>query len=166
MISETHCDVERVQGIKEGTSQLIFMSLESLLNNRQWRDVLLSQVFTNNLVCIAIDEAHCVQKWWVIWCQNKLIIIGVNSLGETLLERHIVELEKLEALFHQQYMSCMALTATASKSTYDKVYWMLGMCKPVLVYIPPIKNVLYIVKNKTAMDELVENLSNGSVEYH
>ena len=30
-ISETHCDIERVRGIKEGTSQLIFMSPESLL---------------------------------------------------------------------------------------------------------------------------------------
>ena len=62
-ISETHCDIERVRGIKEGTSQLIFMSPESLLNNRRWRDVLLSRVFTDNLVCIAIDEAHCVPKW-------------------------------------------------------------------------------------------------------
>ena len=63
LISETHCDIERVRGIKEGTSQLIFMSPESLLNNKQWRDVLLSRVFTDNLVCIAIDEAHCVPKW-------------------------------------------------------------------------------------------------------
>ena len=60
----------------------------------------------------------------------------------------------------------MALTATASKSTRDKVYRMLGMCKPVLVYIPPIKkNVLYIVKNKVSMEELVEKLSSGLVEY-
>ena len=52
----------------------------------------------------------------------------------------------------------MALTATALKSTRDKVYQMLGMYEPVLVYIPPIKkNVLYIVKNKIAMEELVEN---------
>ena len=37
---------------------------------------------------------------------------------------------------------------------------------PVLVYIPPIKkNVLYIVKNKIAMEELVENLSSGLFEY-
>ena len=31
-ISETHCDIERAQGIKEGTSQLIFMSSELLLH--------------------------------------------------------------------------------------------------------------------------------------
>ena len=62
-ISETHCDIERVRGIKDCTSQLINMSPESLLNNRQWKDVLVSRIFTDNLVCIAIDEAHCVPKW-------------------------------------------------------------------------------------------------------
>ena len=53
-ISESYCDIEKILGIKEGTSQLIFMSPESLLNNRQWRGVLLSRVLTDNLVCIAI----------------------------------------------------------------------------------------------------------------
>ena len=52
----------------------------------------------------------------------------------------------------------MALIATASKSTHDKLYQMLGMCKPILAYIPPIKKIfLYILKNKIAMEELVEN---------
>ena len=62
-ISETHCDIQRLRGIKKGTSQLIIISPKSLLNSSQWKDVLLSRVFTDNLVCIAIDEAHCVPKW-------------------------------------------------------------------------------------------------------
>ena len=38
----------------------------------------------------------------------------------------------------------MALIATASKSKHDKVYQMLGMCKPILAYIPPIEKIIYI----------------------
>ena len=64
-ISETHHDLNTVQGVKEGTSQLIFISPESLLNNHQWRDVLLTDVYQENLVYVAIDEAHCVPKWLV-----------------------------------------------------------------------------------------------------
>ena len=62
-ISEAHHDLDTVKGVIEGTSQLIFISPESLLDNVQWRDVLLTDVYQNNLVCIAIDEAHCVSKW-------------------------------------------------------------------------------------------------------
>ena len=57
--------LDTVKGIHDGGSQLIFISPESLLNNVQWRNVLLSEIFQNNLVCVAIDEAHCVPKWYV-----------------------------------------------------------------------------------------------------
>ena len=54
----------------------------------------------------------------------------------------------------------MALTATASLSTHSKIYRMLGLHPPVLVYMPPVKkNVMYCVKEKEKIQELVANLS-------
>ena len=62
-IAEEWSDVETVKGVKEGKHQLVFISPESMLANDQWREVLLSDVYQSKLVCVAIDEAHCVPKW-------------------------------------------------------------------------------------------------------
>ncbi len=59
-INETHRDQDTVCKAREGKC---FISPESLLGNSQWRDILLSDVYQANLVCVAIDEAHCLPKW-------------------------------------------------------------------------------------------------------
>ena len=64
-ICEAHQDLDTVNGMRDGSSQLI-ISPESLLNNAQWRNVLLSEMFQNNLACVSIDEAHHIPKWYVI----------------------------------------------------------------------------------------------------
>ena len=49
--------------ICEGKYQLIFMSPEALLTDIKWRDMLQSPTFTENLIALVINEAHCVKKW-------------------------------------------------------------------------------------------------------
>ena len=49
--------------ICSGKYQLVYMSLEALLTNEHWRDMLLSPVYRDNLVGLVVDEAHCVKKW-------------------------------------------------------------------------------------------------------
>ena len=43
--------------------QLIFTSPESLLTNLNWRDMLQSPIFQEDLVAFVVDEAHRVKKW-------------------------------------------------------------------------------------------------------
>ena len=50
----------------KGQYQLVFISPESLIRNLRWREMLRSDVYQQNLVGLAIDEAHCVTKWYVI----------------------------------------------------------------------------------------------------
>lgn len=57
---ETICDADK---IAKGHYQLLFISPEMLLMNLDWRDLLQSHVFRDNLVALVIDEAHCVTKW-------------------------------------------------------------------------------------------------------
>ena len=57
-------DDDKFAAICDGRFQLVFMSPESLLRNTEVRDMLLSPVF-QNLVAVAVDEAHCVKKWSV-----------------------------------------------------------------------------------------------------
>ena len=46
-----------------GDVQLVFINPESILSDSAWRDMLRAPVYQCNLVALAIDEAHLVEKW-------------------------------------------------------------------------------------------------------
>ena len=46
-----------------GEVQLVYISPESIVNNRKFRKMLLSAVYTENLMGLVVDEAHCVKTW-------------------------------------------------------------------------------------------------------
>ena len=52
-----------VEDIKDGKFQVLFFSPECLLTELDWRDVLHSSVFREQLVAFVVDEAHCVKQW-------------------------------------------------------------------------------------------------------
>ena len=67
-VKAIHVDAPNDNVLKEihqGVYQLLFFGPEELLCNLEWRDMLLSTVYTSNLVGFIIDEAHCVKKWYV-----------------------------------------------------------------------------------------------------
>ena len=57
------CGEEDVIDVCSGVYQIVYMSPEALLTDEQWRDMLLSPVYRENLVGLVVDEAHCVKKW-------------------------------------------------------------------------------------------------------
>ena len=60
----------------------------------------------------------------------------------------------------------MALTATASMTTRSQIYCTLGLHTPVLVYVPPTKkNIIYIVKSKISIEDLVRDLSTSLLQF-
>ena len=56
-------DSKKIWEIHEGKFQILFSSPEELLTNYQWREMLSSSLYKQNLVAIVVDEAHCVIKW-------------------------------------------------------------------------------------------------------
>ena len=48
-----------------GEAQLLYMSPETLLTDKEWRDILESPIVQDNLVALVVDEAHCIKKWLV-----------------------------------------------------------------------------------------------------
>ncbi len=62
-IGESHYNGSVKDKILNGEVQLVFMSLESLLNNIKFRKMLLSPPYKRNLVALVVDEAHCVKTW-------------------------------------------------------------------------------------------------------
>ena len=59
-VSAEDCDREGIHG---GEYQLMLISPESIISNLYWREMLQTQVYQQNLVAFAVDEAHCVSKW-------------------------------------------------------------------------------------------------------
>ena len=53
--------------VVRGEAQLVFTSPETLLSDSTWRDMLRTRIYQENLVALAIDEAHLVEKWSVMY---------------------------------------------------------------------------------------------------
>ena len=56
-------DDNDIARVSEGAYQIVYMSPEALLEDDQWRDMLLTSVYKQNLIGLVVDEAHCVKKW-------------------------------------------------------------------------------------------------------
>ena len=50
---------------RKGAMSCLFVSPELLLTSSEWRDMLQSAVYKEQLVGVVVDEAHCVKKWLV-----------------------------------------------------------------------------------------------------
>ena len=50
--------------VLRGEVQLVYASPETLILEPKWRELLRQTVYQNN-VCLAVDEAHLVEKWYV-----------------------------------------------------------------------------------------------------
>ena len=62
-VGELQQDIAAMRGVKDGDFQLVYISPESALLNPQWREMLLSRVYQENLVALIVDEAHCITQW-------------------------------------------------------------------------------------------------------
>ena len=56
------CSLSLVDKIISSEMQLVYMSPEAILTVPTWREMFQNQ---DNLICVAVDEAHLVEKWWV-----------------------------------------------------------------------------------------------------
>ena len=63
-LTKQFCDADD-SSLTEEVSH-IFASPEALLQGDSWNGLLLRQSFIQRIVAVAIDEAHCIAKWYVI----------------------------------------------------------------------------------------------------
>ena len=56
-------DPENIQQVLNGTFLVVFGSAECLLSTAVWRGIFTSESFTEKLIGVAIDEAHCIIQW-------------------------------------------------------------------------------------------------------
>lgn len=134
--------------VMSGDVQLLYMSPETLLTNKEWRDVLESPIVQDSLVGLIVDEAHCVKKWYVyleitIVFIMTTILINARCRGEDF-RKEFHKIGEVRSIL-PQWVNVMALTATAARPTQKAIYQRLGMVSPRVVSEPPHKpNIKYI----------------------
>ena len=57
-VGELQQDVDAMIQVKNGMIQLLYISPESLLRNQQWREMLLSRVYQDNLVAVVVHSKN------------------------------------------------------------------------------------------------------------
>lgn len=63
-VGEAQSDKTASQQVINGETQLVFISPENIICNIKYRQMLLSSVYKENLIGLAVDEAHCIKTWY------------------------------------------------------------------------------------------------------
>ena len=124
----------------KGRVQLLYITPESIILNRLYRNMLLSPLYKEKLAALVIDEAHCVKFWGDLFQQTFALICDLRRLIPS-------------------NVKLLALTATATIETYQCVVKRLSMDNPVLVSISPERsNIICLVRPKTSLEYLSHQL--------
>ncbi len=62
--------------INMGVYQVLFASPEAL-SILEWRNILASTIYCENIVGFIIDEAHCIKKWLVQGCVLIIVVYHI-----------------------------------------------------------------------------------------
>lgn len=136
-ISSTQTSVEIKRKVLTGEVQLVFVTPETIIENPTYRNMLLSSIYRKKLVCVAVDEAHCMKVWGTDFRPT------FSEIGD------------LQSIIPSG-VNVIALTATATAETFHIVVQKLSMVNPVLVAIPPHRqNIKFIVHPKTSVEDFV-----------
>ena len=70
-----------IKSVLKGDVQLLYISPESILNNKKFRYMLQKCRYQEKLVALIVDEAHCVQMWYVRWTKIYFAVIITSCAG-------------------------------------------------------------------------------------
>lgn len=114
----------------------MYISPESIIANLRYHNMVLSPTYKTKLIGIAIDEAHCVKTWGD---EFRVAFLRLSELRSLL----------------QSDVKFIALTATATRLTFDTICNRLWLNQPVLVAPAPNRdNIRYCVDPKVSTDDL------------
>ena len=54
---------EVLKRVQIGVYQIVFFTPEMILLNKQWRHLLTTQIYAENLRALVVDEAYTIKKW-------------------------------------------------------------------------------------------------------
>ena len=74
---EDKTDPEFVQMIKNGVFMVVYCSPECALSTTTWKEIFNYSCFREKLVGVAVDEAHCIPQWYVLFSR---VFITLNTV--------------------------------------------------------------------------------------
>lgn len=139
-IGSTQTNALSKSKVLKGEVQLVFATPEVIIQNTTYRNMLLSPHYKERLVCVAVDEAHCVKVW------GEQFRPTFSQIGDL---RSIIP----------SGVNILALTATATAETFHTVSHQLSMVKPVLVGLPPHRqNIVFNINPKIHLEDFTASL--------
>ncbi|XP_065893522.1 ATP-dependent DNA helicase RecQ-like isoform X1 [Dysidea avara] len=134
-VGEDQTDPRVKSRVLRGNVQLLFISPENLLCNWVYRNMLLTDQYKKSLVCVAVDEAHCVKTW------GDKFRTAFAQIGEV---RCLIP----------SSVNVMALTATSTIETFQVVLQRLSLFNPVTVAVSPNRgNIKLLVQPSKSLKE-------------
>ena len=104
-----------LKDIEQGKFTFVYLSPESTLSTERWRSMLQSEIYHENLISIAVDEVHCVGA------PHPATKIGLQFRA------WYSRLNELKSLVGVPFV---ALTATATQKTKEKIFDLLELTEP------------------------------------
>ena len=141
-IGEAQTDKLRKEQVLQGNVQLVYATPESIIENRKYREMLLSPPYQKNLVALAVDEVHCVKSWGDQFRKSFSRIGDLRSL----IPKHV---------------NILALTATATYETISVVIDKLSMQEVKIVALSACRNnICYKLKSSpsTTVEDLTDDI--------
>ena len=62
-VGEAQSDSSAQARVINGEAQIVLISPENILCNWNYQNMMLSTVYKEKLIGVAVDEAHCVKTW-------------------------------------------------------------------------------------------------------
>ena len=131
----SECCSSLVDRVTNGEVQLTYMSPETILSIPNWREMFRNKHYQENLICLAVDEAHLIDKWCVL-----LTCAFMSYLGSIVMCKH----KSLLAFFPVLPTLHMSAYCKAIKTVEPKAHEILDVnvmisC-PILIQITYCKN--------------------------
>ena len=89
--------------LSDGRYKLLFGAPEAILGGARWREMLQEEPYSTHVVAVAVDEAHCVSKWYRDY-HIVLKVIVMILLGAVHSDQSMGEYMNCVHLFHQVHL--------------------------------------------------------------
>ena len=144
-VGEAQIDEAVVTRVLLGDVQLLYISPENLLNNPKFRSMLLTAKYKDNLVALAVDEAHCVKTWSVYITIVTHIMYFILCRGDDF-RVAFARIGDLCSVLPEG-VHILALTATATSDVLKVVKARLSLDDPIVIGVSPNRvNIKYYIE--------------------
>ena len=141
-VGDTQPDPTVRERILNGDVQLVYITPDSMLGNKVFRDILLSTPNQNSLMALVVEEAHCVKT-----CGDEF-------------RKTVVQIRNVRSMIPKT-VNVLDLTVTTTAETFHVVTKRLSVdTPPPLVALPPYRvNISYSVPPNVDVDQFIHSIA-------